>query len=139
MKNKKVYNSEIAKSPLTNHFETKSTQPDSSLSSGGHFFDDITEKGSQMHQACHEYISGEPEKIVIPSDHDIVLMPKEMQDYWPSLIEPSDVPWQEHEPYTGPDYTESGMQGAAISGEEMLAVMVEMKEFMNLALNVAFS
>ena len=34
-------------------------------------------------------------------------MPKEMQDYWPSLIEPSDVPWQEHEPH-GPEVIENG-------------------------------
>lgn len=138
MKTNKVYNSELTKSQLTCYFETKSTQPDSSLSERSQFFDDITEKESQQSTCFQGDISGQPEKTVVSAAPDIVLMPKEMQDYWPSLIEPSHEAWQEHEP-TGPKYSESGLPSAAISGEEMLAVMTEMKEFMNLVLNVAFS
>lgn len=80
----------------------------------------------------------QPESPVGSSAPDIVLMPKEMQDYWPSLIEPSDVPWPQHEPHTGPENQGIGGQNAAISGEDMLNVMEEMKQFMNLVLNVAF-
>lgn len=77
----------------------------------------------------------------ISSAPDIVLMPKEMQDYWPSLIEPINDAWpdEQHEPQTGPETLGDGLQGAAISAEDLLKFMTDMKEFMNLVLKVAFN
>jgi hypothetical protein len=73
------------------------------------------------------------------SEPEIILLPKEMQDYWPSLIEPSDVPWPKHEPGSEAEMAGPGVPGAAISADELVMHMNDMKEFMNLVLKIAFN
>ena len=69
-----------------------------------------------------------PENCLDDSNRQIFLLPKEMMDFWPSLI-------NEHEP----NMDGTGMYSEAISLAEMLEVFEEMKKFMALTLTIQLS
>lgn len=69
-----------------------------------------------------------PENCLDDSNRQIFLLPKEMMDFWPSLI-------NEHEP----NMDGTGMYSEAMSLEQMLEVFDEMKKFMALTLTIQLS
>ena len=67
-----------------------------------------------------------PENCLDDSNRQIFLLPKEMMDFWPSLI-------------NEPNMDGTGMYSEAISLEQMLEVFEEMKKFMALTLTIQLS
>ena len=66
-----------------------------------------------------------PENCLDDSNRQIFLLPKEMMDFWPSLI-------NEHEP----NMEGTDVYSEAISLEQMLEIFDEMKKFMALTLTI---